>query len=647
MTKARIPTLWRNRLCLVAASVLWAGASYAQLSLTRQKYDSIAAQYKNEHYVVTEQTQKLVIREVDGQLDISNTLSTEKLFISNTSLSTFNADWWGGGTYSYMTSAGANAWIPEGNDYRMVRNLNKLGQISPYYTGLQKGTVTRTSFVRQHEEPRLIHPMYIGDYVPVLHSVLEIKAPSWVKMGFLLKGADTSRVKRTTMRDGGYVVYRFTADNVPAVKEFDNVPNYSYYGLHVIPYIKSFRMVGAKKDSVITGSLDAHAHTQYDYINGINYKTDTFLTKKTAELIRGAYTEREKVERIYDWVQNNFHYESIYLNDREGFVPNPADTVLKRKYGDCKDMSSIISAMVQTAGIPAYLVSIGTRAKPYKHDELLNEIIYDHMVCAVNLEGKWYFPDGTTHVQPLDANRSDLQGKEALIQMSRDKYKVVTIPEASASDNVTVNKTVMNIAYNDVSGTTYHQLSGYPAWTLGEYMRELHRKEERDEVIRAMTMVGNRKYILKDYNTDLKTTGRKDASITTNYMIGDYVQRAKNETFVNMNLSQPFANLRVNDDDRKFPLYLQYKKTVKETVVLNVPKGARISYVPKNAKGGADGILSYNISYKVDNAARTVTMTREYVLKTMTIQPAQFAALNKVADKLNELYKETVVLTGK
>mgnify|MGYP006921735012 CR=1 FL=1 len=80
---------------------------------------------------------------------------------------------------------------------------------------------------------------------------------------------------------------------------------------------------------------------------------------------------------------------------------------------------------------------------------------------------------------------------------------------------------------------------------------------------------------------------------------------------------------------------------------MNLPKGARVSYVPKNAKGGADGILSYNISYKVDNAARTVTMTREYVLKSMTIQPSQFAALNKVADQLNELYKETVVLTGK
>lgn len=647
MTKARIPTLWRNRLCLVAASVLWAGASYAQLSLTRQKYDSIAAKYKNEHVVVTEQTQKLVIREVGGQLDISNTLSTEKLFISNTSLSTYNADGWGGGTYSYMTSAGANAWIPEGNDYRMVRNLNKLGQISPYYTGLQKGTITRTSFVRRHEEPRLIHPMYIGAKVPVLHSVLEVKAPSWVKMGFLLKGADTSLVKRTTSRDGVYVVYRFTADNVPASKEFDNVPDYSYYGLHVIPYIKSFRMPGARKDSVITGSLDAHARTQYNYINGINYKTDTFLTQKTAELVRGAYTEREKVERIYDWVQNNFHYELLDLNDREGFVPDPADTVLKRKYGDCKDLSSVISAMIQAAGIPAYLVSIGTKAKPYKHDELLNEIIYDHMICAVNLEGKWYFPDGTHQVQPLDGNRWDLQGKEALIHMGPDKYKVVTIPEAPASENVNVSKTVMNIAYNDVSGTTFHNFSGYPAWEIAGMMRNLRRKEERDEVIRAMTMVGNRKYILKDYQTDVKTSGRKDVSISTNFLIGDYVQRAKNETFVNMNLSSMFANLRVNDKDRNFPVYLPFKRTVKETVVLNLPKGARVTYLPKNAKGGADGILSYNISYKVDNAARTVTMTREYVLKTLTVQPAQFAALNKVADQLNELYKETVVLTGK
>ncbi|WP_345081066.1 transglutaminase domain-containing protein [Nemorincola caseinilytica] len=648
MTNARIQILWqRKAACLLVAAILVSCAAHAQLSLKRQKYDSIAARYKNEHIVYVEDSRKMEIYEEDGELKARSTVADEKLYISDRSLNTHNQDGIYGGTFTSVTAAGATAYIPDGNDYKMVQNRDKNGYVSPRYTGLKKNSITRTWYTQEHEELRMLPGFAFGNEAPTLYSMFEVRAPRYVKMGFLVKGADTSVIKRTVKEDGGMIVYRFTVKNLPAVKEYDEVPNVLYYMAHVIPYVVSFRMTGARKDSVLNGDINAHHRFEYNFVNGLNYKTDSFLRKKTAELIRGAYSDREKVARIFGWVQKYFHYEALYATDMDGFVPNPADTVCKRMYGDCKDMSSVLMAMYQVAGIPAYCAVIGTNDKPYTHDEIQTQHLYNHMICAVKLDGEWVFPDGTTHVQPLGTDRWDIQGKEAMIMMDATHHKIVRIPEMPATRNVTIDNTTIDLAYNDVTGTTYQHYKGYEAWEIAEVLAYKNRKKEKDEFIRSLAKRGNNKFILKNYDVDARTDGEKDLIITTGFMIGDHVQKAGREYFVNMNLENTFLDLRMNDEDRNFPMYLKWKKTVKETVTLNVPKGFRVSYVPKNARGGVDGLWSYNISYKVNNANHTVTLTREYVLNTMKIMPSQFAANNKLVDQLKKLYKETVVLTGK
>lgn len=641
-TNARIHTLWQHKLCAVAAAVLFAFPVQAQLSLKRQKMDSIATRYGKEHAVYLENSRKMEVYEQGGQMLAKSTIIAERLYISDKSLNWANQDGIYGYNNTYVSSVGTNAYIPEGNDYKMERAFNNHGEIT--YTGLKKRSITRTSYVQEHEELRLLPGFEFGGGIPVLYSSFEVRAPRHVKMGFMLKGADTSYIKRSVKEEGGQIVYRFTAYNIPAIKGYEHTPNMRYYSTHVIPYVKSFRMTGARKDSVLSGSMESHGRTEYDYVHAINYKTDEFLTKKTKELIRGAYSDRDKVARIYNWVQNYFHYEALYDNERENFMPHQADTVCKRMYGDCKDMTSVLTAMYEKAGIESYCAVIGTDEKPYTHDDLPTSAMYNHMVAAVKLDGEWVFPDGTMHIQPLGANRPDIQGKEALILLDRTHTKVVKIPEEPASKNVLVRNTVMNLAYNDVTGTTYDRYSGYPAWNIGEALMDLNRKKEKDEFVRDLSKRGNNKFIVNNYNVDAQKTGNRDVTITTNFTLGDYVQQVKREYFVNMNLTNTFTELRMNEEDRNFPMYTKWKQTVRETVTLNVPKGYRVSYVPKAAKGGVDGLWSYKISYKVQG--RSVVLTREYMLNTMKITPAQFKANNKLVDELKKLYKETVVLTA-
>ncbi|MBE2288577.1 MAG: transglutaminase domain-containing protein [Chitinophagaceae bacterium] len=651
MSNARKNIQWQYKaVCLLIGAILLSCTADAQLSLKRQKYDSIAARYKNEHAIYTNITHKLVIKEEDGGLAATSTVSQEKLFISDRSVSVFNRDEING-VYGIGFSDAYNlatvSYLPERNDYKRVVNTDKLGDPSLSYTGLKKNALTHTSFIMEHRELRLLPHFAFSNNLPTVAAIYEITAPKYVKMGFLLKGADTNLVKKTVTERNGNMVYTFTAMNVPAEKEYSDVPSDRYYRPHVIPYVISYRLTGAKKDSVLAGTPDAHHKFEYKYVKGLNLENDNFLNKKSAELIRGAYSDRDKVQRIYDWVQKTFHYKALYDNELEGLVPHQADTVCKRLFGDCKDMSSVFMAMCAKAGVPSYWVAIGTHDKPYTHEELQSEYLYDHMICAVKLDGEWVFLDGTTHVQPLGANRPDLQGKEAFIMMDDHTYKIVPIAEVAASSNIITDNTVMNLSYTDVSGTISRNLSGYPAWDMGEALAFMNRKNEKDIFIHDELERGNAKFLLQNYSVNASNSGRKDVYINAAYTLGGYVQQAKKETFVNMNLQRTLADTRVNDEDRNVAFHMPYKKTVRETVTLNVPKGYRVTYVPKAAKGGVNGLWSYNISYAADKKAGTVTLTKEIVVHSMKIEPAKFAEHNKAIDELKKQYKETVVLTGK
>jgi hypothetical protein len=647
MSNARINIRWQHRtICLLVTAMLLSCAVQAQLSLKRQKYDSIAAKYSNEHAIYTDVNHHLVIREEGGALVATSTEIREKLFISERSLNHFNRDAAHDASFSYFNSFGATLYIPEKNDYRVVNNVDRDGDVSFDYSGIRKNSITRTSYSATHEELRLLPRFFFSNNIPTLSAVLEVTAPKFVKMGFLVKSPDSTLIKRTTTEKDGNIIYRFTAINVPANKNNEFVPSGKYYMPHVIPYVISFRTTGAKRDSVLSG-VDAHRNFQYRYVHGLNLKTDSFLNKKTAELIKHAYSEREKVTRIYDWVQQNFHYLALFTDEMQGFVPNPADTVCKRMYGDCKDMSSILMAMCQKAGISAYFTAIGSDDQPYTHDEIQSEYLYDHMICAVKLDGEWVFLDGTTHIQPLGVDRRDLQGKEAFIMLDNDHHKVVKIPEAPASQNVLIDNTTMNLEYNDVTGTTYQRYSGYGAWDIAENLAYLNRKEDRDEYIKDLTSRGNSKYLVTRYDANASKSGNRDVTINANYKLGGYAQQVKREYFVNMNVKTTFSSLRMNEEDRNIAMFLPYKKTIKETVTLNIPKGYRLKSLPKNAKGGKEGLWSYSITYKSDAKNGTVTLSKEYVLHTMHIAPSQFEANNALVDELKKQYKETVVLTAK
>jgi hypothetical protein len=73
---------------------------------------------------------------------------------------------------------------------------------------------------------------------------------------------------------------------------------------------------------------------------------------------------RDKAYAIHDWVRKNVRYVAVYIGNG-GIVPHGAEAVLDNRYGDCKDHTVLMEAMLRAVGIdstPA-LINAGTSYK--------------------------------------------------------------------------------------------------------------------------------------------------------------------------------------------------------------------------------------------------------------------------------------------
>lgn len=62
--------------------------------------------------------------------------------------------------------------------------------------------------------------------------------------------------------------------------------------------------------------------------------------------------QQEQARALYNWVARNIRYVAIYLGDG-GIVPHDVTSILKNRYGDCKDHNALLISLLAAKGINA------------------------------------------------------------------------------------------------------------------------------------------------------------------------------------------------------------------------------------------------------------------------------------------------------
>jgi transglutaminase-like putative cysteine protease len=491
------------------------------------------------------------------------------------------------------------------------------------------------------KDSRFLSGYMFSSYLPQGKSTFTIKTSKDVELFTQVLNDPQKQVRFKRSEKGGTVTYEWTAENIPGIKSEDGSPSMRYFSPHVVCYVKSYQ-IRKGKVNVISDLGDLY-RWYYQFVEKLNKESSPELMAVVDKLKATSASELELVRNVFYWVQSNIQYIAFEQGMR-GLIPNHGSYVCEKRYGDCKDMANLIVNMLQLAGVKAYHTWIGTRDLPYKYTELPTPLVDNHMIATyIDGKGQYYFLDATSDHTFFGLPSSMIQGKEALIGLSPDRYEVKQVPVIPKEKNIMTDSMVIRLENNQITGTGSSLLAGYPK-VFGGY--ELDRAEQED-VKRYVTKLigkGSNKFYLDQYKIADLEDRDKPTRINYAFRLADYFQKIGEEIYVNLNLNKDFYNTYINTATRKAPKESDYRYVKYEYIEMAIPEGYTVEYMPPNAKH-AGALTGYEMTYTV--AANKITFSKMFYLDYLLMQPSEFDAWNESVKKVSEAYRESIILKKK
>lgn len=150
----------------------------------------------------------------------------------------------------------------------------------------------------------------------------------------------------------------------------------------------------------------------YDSLQRERVEPTPEIRAKAAELVKGATSETEKLQAIYNYVALKFRYIGIAFGIGR-YQPHAAADVLANQYGDCKDKHTLLAALLKAAGFTAYPALINSSRKI--DPDVPSPSQFDHVISAIPQSNGFLWLDTTTEVAPFGLLLFNLRDKDALV----------------------------------------------------------------------------------------------------------------------------------------------------------------------------------------------------------------------------------------
>jgi transglutaminase-like putative cysteine protease len=96
-------------------------------------------------------------------------------------------------------------------------------------------------------------------------------------------------------------------------------------------------------------------------------------------LCRNALSDTDRLRILYEWVRDQIRYLAVEIGTG-GFEPHTADEVFAKRYGDCKDLVMLLSALAHAAHIDVRPVLISTWHNGKPDTSLPSALQFNHLI---------------------------------------------------------------------------------------------------------------------------------------------------------------------------------------------------------------------------------------------------------------------------
>ncbi|WP_295673320.1 DUF3857 domain-containing protein [uncultured Mucilaginibacter sp.] len=511
--------------------------------LSAQSFETIRKQFPDEKAVMLNRTLEYNIDLKNGRPNVESHEQQQIEYLLGTATAFMGKYGFSHSDFQQLVSYDAYTLTPDnkklkvsefktGTDKESFVFYDDVKETTFNFPAIEPGAIGNLQVSWNNTDPHLLSPFYFTDYMPVVNSELKITVSKDISLKYHLIGQDTSNVSVSVESKRHNNIYTFLYKNCPADKRYPDAPGFAWYSPHIVFYIANYKDDKGNLVPYLSNADDLY-QLNYSYIKSVNQSISPELKHIVDSLTTGLTRPDDKARKIYRWVQQNIKYVA-FEDGMGGFVPREASLVSSRRFGDCKDMASILTEMNNAAGVTAYFTWIGTRDLPYKFSQVPLPIVSNHMICTINLDGKYIFLDGTDPTCVFGLTPAGIQDKEAMIAINDKEYKILQVPVMDKSKNLVADTTWLELSPTGIKGKIKKSLRGYPAMDMYGKLLYWNSRNIKEDMKNEFSR-GSNKFQLDTFSVERKPVW-DEISLTGEFTLPDYAKKLGKDYYLNLNL---------------------------------------------------------------------------------------------------------------
>ena len=410
--------------------------------------------------------------------------------------------------------------------------------------------------------------------------------------------------------------YVWEKQNIAALDRETRSPSWSEQGAYV--HVSNF------------DSWDTLGRWYADLIRP-QFKPTAELEQIARQIVEQHPNRLDRVAAIDDFVLTSTRYVALEFGVY-GFKPYPVAETLARKFGDCKDKSSLMIALLRAAGIDAEIALVRTKRLGEIPLHPASASIFDHAIVYVPEFELWL--DGTAEYSRLRELPVEDQGVMALTVAADGTAVLRRTPASGPTDNYSRRTIDARI---DPDGTI--RFSG-ATYVRGEDAPELRRQlEPRDakldyvrerlaqvlpaiEVRNVESPASQVEAVSLNFTGDLASfRGHHEATLPSSWMERNYVS------------ALAASNSRTQD------MLLEAPWTTEEEIHIQIPEGARVAGLPEKQAISTE-FGKGTIEYRVD--AHEITVLSTVSFSETRVPSSRYAAFREFTNDLEQAFRHDI-----
>lgn len=489
------------------------------------------------------------------------------------------------------------------------------------FTGLELSDVIHLDFRVKTYYYGKLSQMFAGGTlfqvgIPIMYRRHAIAAPHDLKFDYKFVNGELNPIIE---KDTDRTVYIWELNNQASIKEEPYMPAYP----DVAPTLIYSNYPDWK-----------YVREWYEDLTANKFKSDYLLKKTVRQILKGKenISDLEKAKLFYEYILNNTSYLNVaFMQDNH--IPQKASRTLSARMGDCKDVSTLFTAMCREVGIDANVVLVFTRGNP---ESLLNlpSNGFNHAIAELNVDGNRYF---------LELTNNQLAFKSAFEGLIDSKVLSIKKPSEGKKDmlenlrfeNMTENKTVRNNTVEFDESRFKVNSTNVNYGGIGAIMRIFFAnkgiEEQRKIANESITANYRSNTVISD--VEFENLDNLADSVVHKYklVVDNMVQELAGMKVFRLVWADSFGTLEeLSLEKRKYPFLTwaagNYTED-KQTISVKIPEGMELVEIPKDLQLECP-IARYSLKYDTSEAG-IFKATREFIPKKSIVSIEEYAEFTK------------------